>query len=110
METPVQVSFQGLEVDDAVARTCQLEAEKLERYHARITSCRVVVAQPHHNHRQGNNYEVRIDVHVPGRVVVVNHEPGSERRFEDVQVALRDAFDKARRQLEDLSQRRSGGR
>jgi ribosome-associated translation inhibitor RaiA len=46
---------------------------------------------------------VRIDVTVPGREIVINHD-----HDEDVYVALRDAFDAARRQLEDYARIRRG--
>jgi len=43
---------------------------------------------------------VRIDIGVPGNEIVVNRD-----NHEDVYVALRDAFDAAKRQLDDYSRR-----
>lgn len=43
---------------------------------------------------------MRIDIGVPGSEIVVNRD-----RHEDIYVALRDAFDAARRQLDDYSRR-----
>jgi ribosome-associated translation inhibitor RaiA len=43
---------------------------------------------------------VRIDLKVPGKEIVVNRD-----HDEDIYVALRDAFDVARRQLEDHARR-----
>lgn len=108
METPVQVAFLGIDVDDKIEQLALKEAQKLERFHHRITSCRVVISVPHQHHRgQGNLYDVRIELHVPGRTIMVNNEPGLPR-FEEVQVALREAFDKAKRQLEDYTEKRFG--
>jgi ribosome-associated translation inhibitor RaiA len=55
-------------------------------------------------HKQhGKQFVVRIDLKVPGGEVAVNRE-----HDEDIQVALRDAFDAARRQLEDYSREQRG--
>jgi cold shock CspA family protein/ribosome-associated translation inhibitor RaiA len=76
-------------------------AEELERFFARITFCRVVVECRHLRRLQGNLFQVRIDLGVPGRKIVVGHDPGADHAHEDPYVAVRDAFDAARRRLED---------
>jgi ribosome-associated translation inhibitor RaiA len=101
MQIPVQVTFRDLPVDDLMEAECLREAAKLERYYDRITSCRVVVAQPHRNHRTGNQFDVRIDLTVPGAEIVINREPPQNHRDEEWQVAVHEAFDRARRRLED---------
>ncbi len=101
MQTPVQVAFRDFPVDDLIESACRREAEKLERYYDRITSCRVVVAQPHRHKRTGNQYDIRIDIKVPGAEIVVNREPPQQHQDEDWQIAVHDAFDRARRRLED---------
>jgi len=53
-------------------------------------SCRVVVEIPHKHHHQGKQFNVRIDIGVPGDEIVINRD-----HHEDVYVALRDAFDAA---------------
>lgn len=108
METPVQVTFRDMPVSDEIERICWKEAEKLERYHAKITGCHVLIAQPHHRHRKGNLYHVRIDVVIPGGEVVVDRAPPEHRSDEKIELALREAFDSARRRLEDAVRRRRG--
>ena len=108
MQIPVQVTFRDIPVDDHIEAECLREAQKLERYYDRITSCRVVVAQPHRNHRRGNQFDFRIDLTVPGAELVVNREPPQNHRDEEWHVALRDAFDRARRRLEDHVQKVRG--
>ena len=81
-------------------------AVHLEQFHDRITSCHVTVQAPHHHHHQGQLYDVRIQVRVPGRDIVVNREGSNNHAYEDVYVALRDAFDAAARRLEDQVRRR----
>ena len=51
----------------------------------------------------GRAFNVRLDITVPGKELVVNREAD-----EDVYVALRDAFNAARRQLEDYGRRQRG--
>jgi cold shock CspA family protein/ribosome-associated translation inhibitor RaiA len=68
-----------------------------------MTSCRVAVELPHKHKHQGKHYNVRIDIRIPHGEVVVNRD-----QHEDVYVALRDAFDAARRQLEDVLRRQRG--
>ena len=72
-------------------------AAKLQEFYPRMISCHVTMEQPHRNHQQGSQFEVRIDVHLPGRgEVLVNRQ-----HAEEVYVALRDAFDAAKRKLEE---------
>jgi len=102
------------------------EAEKLDRYFDRITSCRVVVEAPHHHHQRGREFRISIDIGVPGSEIVVKHEPSLhatlaqseagewEKHLEtrpdhkDIYVSIRDAFAAARRQLEDYARRLRG--
>jgi ribosomal subunit interface protein len=107
MEIPVQVTFRDMPVSDAVEAVCWEEAAKLDRYYDRITACRIVVAESHRR-QKGNLFEIRVDVTLPGGELVVNREPPLHHTDEDVYVAIREAFDKARRRLEDYARRQRG--
>jgi cold shock CspA family protein len=67
-----------------------------------------VVAAPHRHHRKGVRYNVRIDLTVPGREIVVNRDQQLDHAHEDVFVAIRDAFRAVRRRLEDHARRQRG--
>ena len=108
MQTRPQVSFDDLPVDEAVRDAALDHVAQLERLSDRLTGCHVVIAQPHRHHRRGRLYSVRVDVVVPGAEIVVNRDHHLDHAHEDVFVALRDAFDAARRRLEDHVRRRSG--
>lgn len=108
MQTPVQITFRGMPTSDAVERRIREKAAKLEHYHDRITSCRVVVEAPHRRHHKGRLYTVSIDLTVPGAELVVNNEKRFHHSHEDVYVALRDAFNAMRRQLEDFARTQRG--
>jgi ribosome-associated translation inhibitor RaiA len=107
MQVPLTVSFKGLPVSEAVRTACWDEAEKLERYYDRITSCHVTVALPQRRHK-GNHFDVHIRLAVPGGEVVVSHAPQQHEGDEKAALAIREAFDEARRQLMDHVRRLRG--
>lgn len=78
------------------ARIVEL-AGKLESLNPRITSCQVVVDQVDRHKTKGNQFEVHIVLHVPGRGEVV----ATRRSHEDAYLAVNEAFDVATRQVEE---------
>lgn len=97
MEKPLQITVHGMEHSAALDAHIRDKALKLEEFYPRMIACHVTVDQPHRHHQQGGQLDVRIDIHLPGRAeVVVNRQ-----HAEDVYVALRDAFDAAKRKLEE---------
>ena len=46
MILPVQITFRNMPPSDAVAARVQEEAEKLDEFYRRITSCRVIDRDP----------------------------------------------------------------
>lgn len=108
MQVPLQVSFRNMPPSEAVEADIRERAAKLEEFYDRITSARVVVEIPHRRHRQGALFHVRLDLRVPGREIVVSREPGEHHAYEDVHVAIRDAFDAAARRLEDHAREERG--
>ena len=103
MKTPLQITFRDIEQSDALEAHIREKADKLETFFEPIMSCRVVVEMPHQHKQQGKFFNVRIDIGVPGKEIVVNRD-----KHEDVYVALRDGFDAAKRQLDDYSRRLRG--
>ncbi len=108
MKNPVQISFRGLPASPAVEAVVREKAQKLERFCDDIMSCRIMIDSPHRHHRKGKHYHVRIDLTVPGREIVVNRDPPEDPTHEDLYVAIRDAFDSARRRLQDYVRIRQG--
>lgn len=108
VQIPVQITFRGMETSEAVEARIHEKVAKLENFHDRITSCRVVVEAPHRRHQKGRLYSVRIDLTVPGGELVVNNEKRFHQSHEDVYVALRDAFNAMRRQLEEFAREQRG--
>ncbi len=105
MKLPLQITFRDIPPSDAVESRIREKAAKLDELYEHIMSCRVVVEAPHRRHHQGKLYHVRIDITVPDDELVVSREPHERHAHEDVYVAIRDAFDAAKRQLEDYVRR-----
>ena len=93
---------------EAIESKIREKTAKLESFYERIMSCRVVVEAPHRRHRKGKLYHVRIDMTAPGGEIVINREPSRHASHKDVYVAIRDAFDAARRKLQDFARRQRG--
>jgi cold shock CspA family protein/ribosome-associated translation inhibitor RaiA len=90
MEEPLQIGYRDVTPSAAVERAIRERAEKLDEFYDRITGCRVVVESPHRRQRQGRRFHVRVELAVPGRVIVVNRNPKPHQEYEDVYVAIRD--------------------
>lgn len=100
---PVQITTRDLPVSNSLESHIREKSAKLKRYHDNITSCRVVVEFAQKHKHRGKLYNVRIDVIVPGKEMVVTRKSN-----EDVYVALRDAFNALFRQLDNYSHKRHG--
>lgn len=100
MKIPLQITFHNIQNSEAMGTYIRDKVQKLNEFFADIISCRVVIELPHKHHNQGKEFNVRIDLGVPGHEIVVNRD-----HHEDAYIALRDAFDAAKRQLEDYAHR-----
>lgn len=103
MQIPLQITIRDVDHSEALETRIRDKVAKLEEFSKNIISCRVVVEVPHKHHHQGKQFNVRIDISVPGSEIVVNRD-----HAEDVYVALRDTFDAAKRQLEDYARKIRG--
>jgi cold shock CspA family protein/ribosome-associated translation inhibitor RaiA len=101
MAIPIQITFRNMESSPTIEAQLRDRAEALERFFPGIIACRAVVELAHRHHRQGKLFHVRVRVTVPGREIAVDRDPAEHHAHEDAAVAIRDAFDAARRQLED---------
>jgi cold shock CspA family protein len=97
-----------MEHSETIEALVREKAARLDTFADQIMSCRVVVEPAGKHHLHGNLYEVRIDLTVPDEEIAVTREPSEHTEYRDIHVALRDAFDTARRKLEDYVRRRRG--
>lgn len=96
MQVPLQITLRNVAKSEAVETVIRKKAEKLDRYHREIVSCRVVVEIPSRHKHQGKEFVVRLDIKVPGHEIVINHD-----HHEDLYAALHEAFHAAQRRLEE---------
>jgi cold shock CspA family protein/ribosome-associated translation inhibitor RaiA len=101
MQIPLQISFRHMDRSAEIESSIRDKAADLDKFASDIMSCRIVAEPVGKHHEHGNLYQVRIDITVPGEEIVVTREPAEHAEHKDINVAIRDAFDAARRKLED---------
>jgi cold shock CspA family protein/ribosome-associated translation inhibitor RaiA len=98
-----QVTFRNMEKVPELEAAAGKEAEGLDRFFDRITSCRVVIGQPRRQ-EAGGLYHVRVSLGVPGGELIVDRDPTQH----NANRAIREAFREMRRQLQDYVHRLRG--
>lgn len=100
MQTWVRITFRHRETSAAVEARARELAEKLTRVTDKIVDCHVTIEAPPVHHHKGSPYSVRIDLSGPGGHLTALKGHDSHPEHKDVYVALRDAFDAIKRQLD----------
>jgi cold shock CspA family protein/ribosome-associated translation inhibitor RaiA len=126
MQVTPTITFRGVDRTTALETEILTRLRKLETYYRGIMGCRVIVELVQRHHEAGNRYHVRIDLTVSGEEIVVAHEAGPHATAQDVdvekltkvtesdperkhaRVAIRQAFDIARRRLQDHARKQRG--
>ena len=108
METPVQIDIQGMGLNPEIRRVITARLAQLEDRFGRITAGRVALKAPGGHRRQGL-FEINIRLALPdGREVNVERTPYKDERYADLDFAVNDAFNRARRQLQDQVRKLQG--
>jgi ribosome-associated translation inhibitor RaiA len=110
MQTPVDIAFRHCEPSEEIRSEIAAQVQRLEKFSPRITSCRVVVTGPQTGHRRGG-FEVELRIAMPDHNKVVvdkSHADAPER--EHALVAIREAFDAAVRQIENVMRESCGSK
>lgn len=109
MQTPLELSFNGLDASPAVETRIRERVARLDRLFPGITSCHVAVDSHHRSEGGGRSkavaYDVRIELRVPGTELAVSRKPGNRHAHTDIHVAVRDSFDAMERQLKAYADR-----
>lgn len=108
MNLPVTVVFQDMPPSPALRADIERRAENMLRFAQRIHACRVTLRRKESRHHQGNRYLVHVRVTLPGGEFEAGRTAEPDTGHEDAYVAVRDAFDALRRQLEDFTRIRRG--
>lgn len=104
MQVPLQIKFRHMEPSAAIEARIREKCYKLQRFAEHVTRCRITVDAPHKN--QARLYRVIIDITLPEGEIIASHHSELNHSHENVHVAMRDAFDAARHQLEAYARRR----
>jgi cold shock CspA family protein len=111
--------------DEVDAMQRQIASRAIRSYHFPhpVDPARTLIETPHRHRELGRHLRVRIELSLPGEDIVVSHEPTLHATLKDVEeeahrkdndiepvhkhaeVAVREAFDAARRQLQDFARR-----
>jgi hypothetical protein len=108
MPFSLEVAFRNMEPLRPLEALVREQAAKLDLFADHILSCRAVTEPVGKHRRHGNLYRVHLDFTMPDARISVTHSPGRRDGHTDAGVALRDAFDAARRRIGAYLRRRQG--
>jgi ribosome-associated translation inhibitor RaiA len=106
MPLSIRITWRDIEPSAALGARIRELAQRLLKFDAHIIQCHVIISLPHKHSLQGRIYEVRIEITSPGAHLIAQHEHPERHSHEDPYVAVRDAFQTMRRQLEDYERKR----
>lgn len=104
MQVPLRIASRQYELPAATEELIRERTAWLERFYPGLIGCAVTLEGPGGHHRKGGALAVHLDLRVPGgEPLLITRQAGA-----DLEVALREAFDAARRRLEDFSREQRG--
>ncbi len=101
MSFALNIAFRNMDASASAETLVRQRAEELQHLSDRVSACRVVLDCAHRQNQLSRLYRVHIDLTVPGGPIVVNRDVGHDHTHDDLQVAIRDSFDTARRKLQE---------
>jgi len=108
VKLPLQITFRNMQASEDIEAIIHNRAEKLNQYFGKIMRCRVIIEAHHKYHQQGNVYDVHIDMITPDIQIAISRVAALNHAYEDVDVAIREAFDAAKNQLQERNKKMPG--
>jgi len=100
-EKKIHITFHQLNHSAVLGDRIRKKALKLLKMHPFILHNRIVVNRPHHHKHKGNVYQIRMDIKVPGKELVITKQPGVKvHPHFDPYVVVDDAFKAAEHSLQ----------
>jgi len=106
MPLPVNLTFRHIDHSGALESRARELGQRLQRYGERITYCHMIFDGSRRSANSGASYQVQIDLAVPGAQIHADSLQIDGAGHKDIYVALRDAFNNAKRQLQELHSKR----
>lgn len=103
MQRPLQITSRDFALTSAIEAEVRSKVATLEHFYERIGGCHVTLEGTVDHHHRGGPFKVRIDMTLPGAELSVNHQDE-----DDLAIAIRSAFDAARRKLQDYVHKQRG--
>jgi len=126
VKLPIEITFHRIASSEWVEKEIRARAAKLDTRYRDIIGCRVTVDRPHGRHEAGNRFRLRIDLTVKGGEIAVTREATlhatakalgdlqNAKRLEvegmrkDLKLVIHEAFDVARRRVQEYARRQRG--
>ncbi len=102
------ISFADSESSPATRLQIEEQLLRLSRVYDRVQDCKVVVRIPHKGGLK--QFHINIQLAVPGKRIAVSRDPEVTDSHTDISLAVKDAFNKAIRQLESFTRMRKAHR
>ena len=103
MEPPVTLTFRHIERSGALEERARKLGQRLARFHGHITQVHMTLEGPGGCADRRRAYLAKIDLAVPSAHIHADSLHADGVGHEDIYLALRDAFNNAKRQLQHLS-------
>jgi hypothetical protein len=102
MRSPMTLTFRHITRSGALEARARELGSRLQRFGERITQCHVTLEGPADGGNTGAPYLVKIELAVPGAQIHADSLHVDSTGHGDIYLAMRDAFNNAKRQLQDL--------
>lgn len=108
MPPALTLTFRHIDRTGALEDRARKLGSRLKHFSERIMHCHMTLEGPASRHDSGAPYLVKIDLNVPGAQIHADSLHADGAGHKDIYLALRDAFNNAKGQLQDLRRHRYG--
>jgi cold shock CspA family protein len=107
MDQPLEIVFRNMRPSKEIEAEIRMRVAKLEKIFQKVVSCRVAIELPNKREKTDDIPNVSVELHVPGKTLVVRREHHAKERHQkpNVTTALHDAFEAAALKLKDYKER-----
>ena len=99
MDVPPEIAFRNVEATEELKERILEGIDKLEEVYPGLVACRVMVEDTTPGRRSGNEYNVRLELSIPNKTIMVEQDQDPSSDNADVHQMLREAFSVGRKRL-----------